>query len=257
MDKIFNIVSYLKQELGLSGSKIAKDLGVSPQFISNISRGKPIGLEVAKKIAETYNLTIDFVLHGKISLSMLGDQKPVPSSRSNARDIGDPTTYDENGDTKFIEISPGRYRMGTELVPVYAQAGYLSGYMDKEYLEELPKHYITVDKYVRGKYRSFEISGHSMDNGDIKEAMPDGTIATGRLVKREHWQSRLHNHQWPNWIFVHKTEGIITKQIAHQDLENGILILRSLNPDKEKYPDFDVCLDDIEEIYNVVKRELR
>src|SRR5690606_18729032 len=60
--------------------------------------------------------------------------------KSNARDIGE-ILDDDQGNTKFVEISPGRYRMGVELVPEYAKAGYLTGFADPEYLEDLPKHY--------------------------------------------------------------------------------------------------------------------
>ncbi|WP_286895014.1 MULTISPECIES: hypothetical protein [Sphingobacterium] len=222
-------------------------LQVARNTVYQYFRTENLTREVVINIITTFNTTEEEVFE-------VSESKTI---KSNARDIGNPEIYDEDGDQKFTEISPGRYRMGTELVPVYAQAGYLTGYADKEFIEELPKHYITVDKYVRGKYRSFEISGHSMDNGDVKEAMPDGTIATGREVKRELWKSKLHNHQWPNWIFVHRTEGIVAKQIAHQDLETGQLILRSLNPDKDKYPDIQVFMDEIEQIYNVIKRELR
>lgn len=232
----------------ISAIKASEILGVSRQTVYQYFKSSALERDTVNNILTSFKVTEDVVF---------GESKFLDKGISNAKDIGDPTIYDDEGDTRFMEISPGRYRMGTELVPVYAQAGYLTGYADKEYLEELPKHYITVDRYVRGKYRSFEISGESMNNGDINEAMPNGTIATGREVKRELWTSKLHNHQWPNWIFVHRTEGIIAKQIAHQDIEKGILILRSLNPDKDKYPDFDVDLDDIEQIYNVIKRELR
>lgn len=232
---------------GIGAAKAGETLGVSRQTVYQYFKSQSLERETVNNILTKFGATEEEVF-GTVS-----NHKSI----SNAKDIGNPEIYDEDGDQKFTEISPGRYRMGTELVPVYAQAGYLTGYADKEFIEELPKHYITVDKYVRGKYRSFEISGHSMDNGDVKEAMPDGTIATGREVKRELWKSKLHNHQWPNWIFVHRTEGIVAKQIAHQDLETGQLILRSLNPDKDKYPDIQVFLDEIEQIYNVVKRELR
>ncbi len=238
--------SYLKKK-GISVINAAEMLQVARNTVYQYFRTENLTREVVINIITTFNTTEEEVFE-------VSESKTI---KSNARDIGNPEIYDEDGDQKFTEISPGRYRMGTELVPVYAQAGYLTGYADKEFIEELPKHYITVDKYVRGKYRSFEISGHSMDNGDVKEAMPDGTIATGREVKRELWKSKLHNHQWPNWIFVHRTEGIVAKQIAHQDLETGQLILRSLNPDKDKYPDIQVFMDEIEQIYNVIKRELR
>ncbi|GEM_PF-1942328 len=173
-------------------------------------------------------------------------------TRSNAKDIG--TTLDSDGDSDIFEISPGYYLLTTELVPVHAQAGYLAGYQDQEFIETLPKFRTTVDRFAKGKYRHFEASGDSMDNGNIREAIPDGAILMCREIKREHWNSKLHTHRWPNYVFVHRTEGIVVKQIAHQDVKNGILVLRSLNENKEKYPDFEVNLDDMLEIYNVVKR---
>lgn len=163
---------------------------------------------------------------------------------------------EEDQTSELIEISPGRYRMKVELVPIYAQAGYLTDYADPEYLEELPVHYFTTTHPAKGKYRAFEVYGDSMDNGDVREAIPSGAIVIGRQVQHQHWRSKLHNHKWENWIFIHKTEGIIVKQIAHQDLDTGDITLRSLNPDKEKYPDFTINLDDVSQIYNVVKREL-
>lgn len=175
-------------------------------------------------------------------------------SKSNARDLGDYT--EEDLTTPIKEISPGFYLLTTELVPVHAQAGYLIGYQDPEYIDMLPKYTTTVDKYARGKYRHFETNGDSMNNGDISEAIPDGTIILCREIKREHWKSKLHNHKWPNYVFVHRTEGIVVKQIANQDLLTGEITLRSLNPNKEKYPDYTINLDDVLEIYNVVKRIL-
>ncbi|MCY4781414.1 hypothetical protein ORI89_17275 [Sphingobacterium sp. UT-1RO-CII-1] len=235
----------------IGASKAAEILGVSRQTVYQYFKSNSLERETVSNILSKFDTNEQEVF------GTGDDPAPIKRINQNARELGPADIYEEDGDNKFIEISPGRYRMGVELVPVYAQAGYLTGYADKEYVDELPKHYITVDRYVRGKYRAFEISGDSMDNGDIKEAMPDGTIATGREVKRDLWQAKLHNHQWPNWIFVHRTEGIVAKQIAKQCLETGCITLRSLNPNKETYPDFDVHIDDIMQIYNVVKRELK
>jgi DNA-binding XRE family transcriptional regulator len=176
------------------------------------------------------------------------------SKYSNARSLGATETTD-NEDTQFVEISQGRYRMKVKLVPEYAYAGYLSGYADPEFLEELPVHEVIVNQIHRGKYQAFEIAGDSMDDGSIK-SIPDGTIVTGREIQRQHWVNKLHTHRWPNFIFVHKSEGIVCKQIAHQDLITGILTLRSINPDRETYPDFDVQMDDLLQIFNVVKRDM-
>jgi transcriptional regulator with XRE-family HTH domain len=241
--------SYLKNNK-ISVIEAAKTLGVSRNTVYQYFRSDNLERETVINIITKFNTTDEevFGVHTTVAIKQI---------HQNAKDLGDPTIYDEEGNTKFTEISPGRYRMGVELVPEYARAGYLSGYADQEYISELPLHYITVDRYVRGKYRAFEISGDSMDNGDVREALPHGTIATGREVKRDLWYSKLHSHQWPNWIFIHKTEGIIAKQISSQDVDKGILTLRSLNPDKKSYPDFDINIEDLIEIYNVVKRELK
>ncbi len=173
-------------------------------------------------------------------------------SPSNAKAIGEikhaPT------DQGLKEISPGYYLLTAELIPVHAQAGYLLGYQDQEYIDTLPLYTTTVNKYVTGTYKFIEASGDSMDNGDIREAIPDGTVMLCREVSRQYWQSKLHTHSWPNFVFVHRQEGIVVKQVAHQDLETGTLVLRSLNPDKNKYPDYEVKMDDLIQIYNVVKR---
>ena len=173
-------------------------------------------------------------------------------SNSNANDLGPLSIGD--ADTPMKEVSPGFYLLTAELVPVHAQAGYLLGYQDQEYIEALPKYTSTVNKYVKGKYRYFETVGESMNNGSIDEAIPDGTILLCREIGKELWTSKLNIHSSPNFVFVHRTEGIVVKQIAHQDYSNGLITLRSLNTDKGKYPYFEVQMDDLLEIYNVMKR---
>lgn len=248
--------NFLKQKR-IPVIEAAEKLGVARNTVYQYFRSDNLSRETVIAIITNFNTSEAEVFGISGSDEINSSDRRVIHINQNARDIGSPTIYDDDGENKFTEISPGRYRMGVDLVPVYAQAGYLTGYLDREYVEDLPKHFITVDKYVRGKYRAFEISGDSMDNGDIKEAMPNGTIATGREVGRDLWCSKFHNHQWPNWIIVHKTEGIVAKQISKQCLDTGTITLSSLNPDKDRYPDFDVNIDDILQIYNVVKRELQ
>ena len=118
-------------------------------------------------------------------------------------------------------------------------------------MDDLPAHFITVNEFHKGSYRSFEVSGDSMTDGTDASIL-DGDIVTGRLIKRELWLSKFHTHKYRYWVVVHKYEGVIIKEIAHHDVANGILTLHSLNADKTKYPDFDVSLDDVDQIFNVV-----
>jgi transcriptional regulator with XRE-family HTH domain len=182
----------------------------------------------------------------------------VLNTVTNARFIGNVDAEygeDSEGNTKFREISPGRYMMRIEFVPERARAGFLLGFRDAEHHEELPMHSVTVDYYAKGKYLAFEVEGDSMDDGS-KYSIPNKAIVTARFLPQDRWFPKLHVHNYPDWVFVHKYEGILVKQIADQDFEKGIITLRSLNPDKVTYPDTTYELKDIQAIYNVIKREL-
>lgn len=252
-------LNFIIDKLGLPVPIIADIVNVSKELLYMILSGKRnISKKLANKIQDRFGIPAGFSLGegDRFDYNLNLIKKIDKQAISNAKDVG-PARSDEDGDTKFTEISPGFYGMMVELVPEYAKAGYLSSYADQEFIDDLPKHYFTVDKFVRGKYRAFEVTGDSMNNGDIDEAIPNGAIVLARELKREAWRSKLHNHTWPNWIFVHRHEGIICKQIAHQDVQNGVLTLRSLNPDKDKYPDITVNMDELEQIYNVILRQLR
>lgn len=177
----------------------------------------------------------------------------LPKAHQNAREIGEPSAeYTSNKNNHFQKLGDHKYLMFTKLVNKRAAAGYLAGWGDDEYIETLPTHAIIVDEQHKGTYRSFEISGDSADD-DSKRSISDGDIVTGRLVNRGFWKSRLHNHKYPYWIIVHRVEGILCKMITEHDTEQGTILCVSRNPDKKKYPDLLLSLDDVSEIYNVVQ----
>ncbi|MFC0186036.1 helix-turn-helix transcriptional regulator [Pseudarcicella hirudinis] len=134
---------------------------------------------------------------------------------------------------------------------IYAYAGYLQGFNEVEYLDELPKFSIIVDKYYKGIYRAFQVRGESMFDGTI-QSICSGEVAVGRHISKDYWKSKFHLHQWEDYIIVHN-EGIIIKRIIRHDVENGIIVCHSLNPDKDIYPDVEINLSDCLEIYNVIQ----
>lgn len=225
----------------LSVKGTAEKMGVSRPSIYQYFKSRELTNDVLENITSALGVTYTDIWNSR-------------ESKSNAKGVG-MLINNTPSDETFTEISPGRYRMKVKLVPEFAKAGYLVGYADPEFIEELPFHEITVTKYHKGTYMAFEVSGDSMDDGTIN-SIPDGCVVTGREIKRELWNSKLHVHKYPNWVFVHRTEGICVKQISSQDMQTGVLTLRSLNPDKDRYPDFDIKMDDLLQIYNVVKREL-
>jgi len=90
MENNFNIIEYLKTEGKENGAQIAKKLDVSPAFISNLLKGKPIGLELAKKIAKVYKLSLSFVTTGKDSDAIgpsSGASTNMPSTNKNGHGV--------------------------------------------------------------------------------------------------------------------------------------------------------------------------
>lgn len=128
--------------------------------------------------------------------------------------------------------------MEVPLVDQFAYAGYLSGFKQEEYIESLPTVPFIVDKQYKGNYRCFQIRGDSMDDGTDR-SYKDGSIALGRELGRQHWKSKFRIDRY-RFIVVHRTEGILIKQIIKHDVEKGILTLHSYNP---MYEDLKAKLD--------------
>ncbi|MVM34429.1 helix-turn-helix domain-containing protein [Spirosoma sp. HMF4905] len=151
---------------------------------------------------------------------------------------------------QFQKLKDGRYWMFVPLVEQHAYAGYLAGWKDKEYIEELPKHVITVDHIHQGAYKAFGVRGDSMNDGS-RDAICEGDIIDGRMLPRDFWRSKLHIHEYPDFVIVHH-EGIVVKRIVDHDVKRGIIYCESLNPNKELYPDSFYRLSEVYELYNVV-----
>lgn len=138
--------------------------------------------------------------------------------------------------------------MNVPLIHVRAQCGYLCGYGDNEYINTLPTLPVIVDRTYHGKYRLFEAEGDSMDDGS-RNSICDGDIVLGREVQRHLWTSRLHINDW-YFIIVHRTEGISVKKIINHDIEHGIITCHPLN---DMFNDYTVYLDEVSELYNLIK----
>lgn len=137
--------------------------------------------------------------------------------------------------------------MSVPVVHIKARCGYLAGYEDAGYIETLPTMPVIVDRTYHGKYMIFEAEGDSMDDG-TRSSICDGDKLLCREVRRDLWLPKLHIHDW-YFVIVHRTEGIAIKQITNQD-ENGNITCHSLN---NMFNDYSVNLDDVAEIYNVIK----
>lgn len=205
--------------------KFSEITGISRSTIGSMfNKGTKPSFDVLSKIAYAYpHYSMHWLLTGEGD--MLVEEKKMEVV---------PVT-----DIKFMSVP---------LVPISAHAGYPSAYGDVEYVDTLPTFPVIVDREYKGKYRVFEVSGDSMDNGQ-REAICDKDKILGREVRRDLWRSKLHINDW-FFVIVHREEGIIVKQITHHDVERGIITCHSLNP---LFEDFEINLNDVAELYNVIK----
>jgi len=157
----------------------------------------------------------------------------------------------DSGSTKNIDaiwVNYERFKL-VPLVSHRARAGFLSGWGDDEYIEDLPKIPWEVDREYKGSYLTFEVSGDSMESDENpRESLFEGDLLLCREVQQQHWINKLHIKKW-DFVIIHREQGILAKRIKHHDTEKGELTLHSLN---DYYEDFTVNLNDLVGIFNIV-----
>ncbi len=107
-------------------------------------------------------------------------------------------------------------------VPVKAAAGYLAGYADEEFIDELNT--FTLPMLSGGNYRAFEIVGDSM------LPTPSGSIIVGEKV--DALESVKNNTAC---ILVSRNDGIVYKRIQKNAKAKNKLTLISDNPTFQPY----------------------
>jgi len=118
-------------------------------------------------------------------------------------------------------------------VPIKAAAGYLTGYADNEFIDELNT--FTLPMLSGGNYRAFEIIGDSM------MPTPSGSIIVGEKVDTA---EEVKNDQ--AYIIVSKHEGIVYKRIVKNNKSKNKLTLVSDNP---QYQPYQVNTEDVVELW--------
>jgi len=120
------------------------------------------------------------------------------------------------------------------LVPQKAAAGYLNGYADGEYIQELPQ--FRLPNLPKGStHRAFELIGDSM-----LPLLP-GTIVIGRYV--EDWRDIKSGN---TYVLLTQQEGVVYKRVFNYIEESQKLFLVS---DNRTYSPYEVAIDEVLEIW--------
>lgn len=120
-----------------------------------------------------------------------------------------------------------------QFVPVKAAAGYLAGYADPEFIDELNT--FTLPMLSPGQYRAFEIVGDSM------LPTPSGSVIVGEKVEN---LDDIKSNQ--TYIVVSRNEGIVYKRVLRNaKLKNKMTMVS----DNSAYQPYNVSTEDIMEVW--------
>ncbi|MFD1162567.1 MULTISPECIES: XRE family transcriptional regulator [Hwangdonia] len=210
-------ISHLRHLKGLTQEALADELQVTRSRISSYeeARSAPT-IEFLITLSDYFKLPIDILLRKDLT----------KASDFSFIDIGNqrvlfPITVDKDNDNLI------------EVVPIKASAGYLSGYDDPEYIEQLEK--IKLPFLPTGKHRAFPIKGDSM------LPMKDGSYVVGRFI-----EDRSEIKTGKTYVLVTLNEGMVYKRVMNNIDFNGSLLLMS---DNKTYHDYSVPIDEVLEIW--------
>jgi transcriptional regulator with XRE-family HTH domain len=123
-----------------------------------------------------------------------------------------------------------------QFVPVKAAAGYLAGYADPEFIDELNT--FTLPMLAPGQYRAFEIVGDSM------LPTPSGSIIVGEKIEDINDVKNTFTY-----IVVSRNEGIVYKRVLKNNRTKNKYTLVSDNP---TYQPYQVNGEDIIEVWKAM-----
>jgi transcriptional regulator with XRE-family HTH domain len=192
-------LKYLRKLRGWTQEEFAQKLRIKRSLLGAYEeeRAEP-RIDILEAVADMFKLTLDDLLRRDVS-----DNKTSYLSRRRAQKMA-------NG------------RADIPFVPVKAAAGYLAGYSDPEFIDELNT--FTLPMLSGGDYRAFEIVGDSM------MPTPSGSVIVGEKVQNLE-EIKSNN----TYVVVSKTDGIVYKRVLKNNRQKNKFTLVSDNPSYQPY----------------------
>ncbi len=223
MSLISDNIKFLRKNNHLTQEQLAEKIGIKRSLLGAYEEGRADPrLNNLLKISEIFKVSVDTLISEDVSgfesaFGNVFNQKP----KSKVLAI----TVDKEGE-EYID-----------LIPQKASAGYLNGYADPEYLEDMPKFKLPFLS-KNGTYRAFEISGDSM--------LP---LLPGTVIICKYLETPGDIKDGKPYVLLTKTEGIVFKRVFHEDSKENTFELVS---DNKFYQSYEVNTDDIMEIWEAV-----
>ena len=206
-----NNLKYLRKLRGWTQEEFATKLKIKRSLLGAYEeeRAEP-RIEVLEKVGDLFKLSLDELLRKDLNETKGGNYLARRRALKMAAATND-----------------------IQLVPVKAAAGYLAGYADPEFLDELNT--FTLPMLAPGYYRAFEIVGDSM------LPTPSGSIIVGEKVSDV---EEVKSNQ--TYVVVSRNEGIVYKRVLRNNkLKNKFTLVS----DNTVYQPYQVNTEDVMEVW--------
>lgn len=195
-------IKYLRKLRGWTQEEFSNKLGIKRSLLGAYEeeRAEP-RIDVLEMVCDLFKLSLDEILRKDMS--------------------------EQRGGTGYLNKRRQQKMMDTDrnvihFVPIKAAAGYLAGYADPDFIDELNT--FTLPMLTGGQYRAFEIVGDSM------LPTPSGSVIVGEKV--EQLEEVDSNN---TYVVISRNEGVVYKRVLKNNRVKNKLTMVSDNPQFEPY----------------------
>ncbi|MCA6073306.1 XRE family transcriptional regulator [Fulvivirga sedimenti] len=221
MSLISDNIRYLRKKLGLTQEQFSEQIGIKRSLLGAYEEGRADPrLTTLTTMANAFGTSVDILISKDVSKLKASDL--IVSKFKRGKEVLAVTVSNDG-------------RENIELVPQKAAAGYLNGYADPEYIQELPRFNLPILPQ-NATYRAFEIVGDSM-----LPILP-GTIVIGSFV-----EDIRDVKNGKTYVLVTRTDGIVYKRVFNYINDNGKLFLVS---DNRQYAPYQMDVEDVLEVWS-------
>ncbi len=217
MKNLANNIRHLRNLKSISQEYLSEEISISRSQLMSYESGRTEpSVETLLKLSDYFKLPIDILIRNNLTLS----------KNTSFIDIGNqrvlfPITVDSDNDDLI------------EIIPLEASAGYLSGYSDPEYVEDLRK--IKLPFLPTGKHRAFPIKGDSM--------LP---AKSGSFVIAKYIEDLVDVKDGKTYVILTENDGLVYKRVYSKMEENNALLLVS---DNKLYHEYEIPIQNVLEIW--------
>jgi len=210
-------IKHLRVLKKFSQERFAEELGWSRSMVGSYEEGRsepPIDRLI--DLSNYLNIPIDILVKNDLRLA-----KDTSFIQIGSKRVLFPVTVNEDNEDLI------------EIIPAKASAGYLSGYDDPEYIEQLQK--IKLPFLPTGTHRAFPIKGDSM--------LP---VKDGSFVVAKFMEDIEDVRDGRTYIILTKDDGLVYKRLYSKIKEENCLELRS---DNKAYLPYKVHIENVLELW--------